>query len=77
MVVASAEMRSPAVSKELGPTEPAKWDNNFFENLFNYEWEQMKSPAGAVAMDVRRTRSADDKVPEAHDSSKRTPIQSC
>ena len=29
-------------------TEPAKWDNNFFDNLFGYEWEQVKSPAGAT-----------------------------
>jgi catalase-peroxidase len=28
-------------------TEPTQWDNNFFENLFNYEWELSKSPAGA------------------------------
>src|SRR5487761_1807689 len=28
-------------------TEPTKWDNGFFENLFGYEWELMKSPAGA------------------------------
>jgi catalase-peroxidase len=28
-------------------TKPTQWDNNFFENLFNYEWELTKSPAGA------------------------------
>ena len=28
-------------------TAPAKWDNNFFENLFNYEWELIKGPGGA------------------------------
>ena len=28
-------------------TEPTKWDNGFFENLFGYEWELTKSPAGA------------------------------
>jgi catalase-peroxidase len=28
-------------------TKPTQWDNNFFENLFNYEWELSKSPAGA------------------------------
>merc|ERR1712098_530458 len=27
-------------------TAPAKWDNNFFDNLFGYEWELVKSPAG-------------------------------
>ena len=29
-------------------TSPAKWDNGYFENLFKYEWEQTKSPAGAT-----------------------------
>ena len=29
-------------------TEPAKWDNNYFDNLFGYEWEQTQSPAGAT-----------------------------
>ena len=28
-------------------TEPTKWDNNFFDNLFNYDWELVRSPAGA------------------------------
>ena len=51
-------------------TEPAKWDNNFFENLFSYDWEQTTSPAGATQW--RPTdRSADDTVPDAHDPDKR------
>ena len=51
-------------------TNPAKWDNNFFENLFGYEWELTRSPAGAQQW--RPTdRAADDRVPDAHDSSKR------
>jgi catalase-peroxidase len=51
-------------------TEPAKWDNNFFQNLFGYEWELTKSPAGAHQW--RPTdRSADNAVPDAHDPSKR------
>ncbi|MFC7287599.1 catalase/peroxidase HPI [Herminiimonas glaciei] len=42
---------------------PALWSNNFFENLFKYEWEITKSPAGAkqwVAKD------AEDIIPDAH-----------
>jgi catalase-peroxidase len=51
-------------------TEPTKWDNDFFENLFSYEWELTKSPAGAHQW--RPTdRAADDTVPDAHDPSKR------
>ncbi len=51
-------------------TEPTKWDNGFFENLFGYEWELTKSPAGAHQW--RPTdRAADDTVPDAHDSSRR------
>jgi catalase-peroxidase len=38
--------RSPAVWKELGPPRP-KWSNGYFDNLFGYEWELVKSPAGA------------------------------
>ncbi len=49
---------------------PVKWDNNFFENLFGYEWELIKSPAGAHQW--RPTdRAADDTVPDAHDPAKR------
>jgi catalase-peroxidase len=51
-------------------TEPTKWDSGFFENLFGYEWELTKSPAGAYQW--RPTdRAADDTVPDAHDPSKR------
>ena len=51
-------------------TSPTKWDNGFFENLFGYEWELTKSPAGAHQW--RPTdRAADDTVPDAHDPSKR------
>jgi catalase-peroxidase len=49
---------------------PIAWDNNFFENLFGYEWELTKSPAGAHQW--RPTdRAADDSVPDAHDPSRR------
>ncbi len=51
-------------------TEPAKWDNNFFDNLFGYEWEQMKSPAGATQW-TPSDASAQGTVPDAHDPSKR------
>ena len=44
---ASAATRSPAARKSPGRTTPTKWSNNFFDNLFNYEWELTKSPAGA------------------------------
>ncbi|HUB71798.1 MAG TPA: catalase/peroxidase HPI [Acidimicrobiales bacterium] len=51
-------------------SNPTKWDNGFFENLFGYEWELTKSPAGAHQW--RPTdRAADGTVPDAHDPSKR------
>jgi catalase-peroxidase len=51
-------------------TDPVTWDNNFFDNLFGYEWELTKSPAGAHQW--RPTdRAADNTVPDAHDPSKR------
>jgi catalase-peroxidase len=49
---------------------PAKWSNNYFWNLFGYDWELTKSPAGAQQwqpMHGAGTKS----VPDAHDSSKR------
>ncbi|ELS00912.1 catalase/peroxidase HPI [Xenococcus sp. PCC 7305] len=53
---------------------PVKWDNNYFENLFNYEWELTKSPAGAHQW-IPAGGAAADAVPDAHDSSRRhTPI---
>jgi len=51
-------------------TEPAKWDNNFFDNLFGFEWEQTKSPAGATQW-TPKDPSAKGTVPDAHDPSKR------
>jgi catalase-peroxidase len=49
---------------------PIHWDNGFFENLFGYEWELTKSPAGAHQW--RPTdRAADDTVPDAHDPTRR------
>ncbi|WP_256474503.1 catalase/peroxidase HPI [Mucilaginibacter aurantiaciroseus] len=49
-------------------TTPTQWSNNYFENLFGFEWELTKSPAGAhqwVAKD------AEDIIPDAYDSSKK------
>jgi catalase-peroxidase len=50
-------------------TAPATWDNNFFDNLFGYEWEQTKSPAGAAQW-TPTDASAKGTVPDAHDPSK-------
>ena len=49
-------------------TSPAKWDNNFFENLFGYEWELTKSPAGAYQWTPKDGGGA-NTVPDAHDAS--------
>jgi len=46
--------------------DPATWDNGFFDNLFGYEWELTKSPAGAHQWHPT-DRAADDTVPDAHD----------
>ena len=51
-------------------TTPTKWSNNFFENLFGYEWELTKSPAGAFQWKPQGNAGA-DTVPDAHDPSKR------
>ena len=51
-------------------TAPTKWDNNFFENLFNYEWELGKGPGGAWQW-TPKDESAQDTVPDAHDPSKK------
>ena len=49
-------------------TNPIKWDNNYFENLFGYEWELTKSPAGAHQW-TPKDASAAGTVPDAHDPS--------
>ena len=51
-------------------TSPAKWDNDFFNILFGFEWELTKSPAGAHQWKPK-DGAAVDTVPDAHDSSKR------
>ncbi len=49
---------------------PTKWSNNFFENLFDYEWELTKSPAGAYQWKPRG-QAGSGSVPHAHDPEKR------
>lgn len=51
-------------------TTPTKWSNNFFQNLFGYEWELTKSPAGAQQWTPKGGAGA-GTVPDAFDSSKR------
>jgi catalase-peroxidase len=50
-------------------TTPTKWSNNYFENLFKYEWELTKSPAGAYQWIPKHSAGA-GTVPDAHDPSK-------
>ena len=55
-------------------TTPTKWSNNFFWNLFGYEWELTKSPAGAHQWIPKHGMGA-NSVPDAHDPAKRhTPV---
>jgi catalase-peroxidase len=55
-------------------TTPTKWSNNYFWNLFGYEWELTKSPAGAHQWIPKHGMGA-ETVPDAHNPSKRhTPI---
>lgn len=51
-------------------TSPTKWSNNYFENLFGYEWELTKSPAGANQWKPKGGAGA-GLVPDAHDPSKK------
>ncbi len=51
-------------------TTPTKWSNNFFDNLFAFEWELTKSPAGAHQWRPKDGAGA-GTVPDAHDKSKR------
>ena len=50
-------------------TTPTKWSNNYFENLFGFEWELSKSPAGAHQWKPKNGAGA-GTVPDAHDPSK-------
>ncbi len=49
---------------------PTRWSNNFFWNLFGYEWELTKSPAGAHQWQPKNGAGA-GSIPDAHDKSKR------
>src|SRR5712691_637401 len=51
-------------------TTPTKWSNNFFTNLFSYEWELTKSPAGAHQW-TPKNGAGNGSAPDAHDPSKR------
>jgi catalase-peroxidase len=51
-------------------TEPTKWDNNFFDNMFGYEWELTTGPGGANQW-TPTDASAADTVPDAHDPAKK------
>jgi catalase-peroxidase len=51
-------------------TNPIQWDNNYFDNLFGYEWELTKSPAGAHQWTPKEA-SAAGTVPDAHDPAKK------
>ena len=51
-------------------TTPTKWSNNFFENLFGYEWELTKSPAGAQQWKPKNN-AGEGLIPDAHDASKK------
>ena len=47
---------------------PTKWSNHFFDNLFKFEWELTKSPAGAYQW---KAKGAEATIPDAHDPSKK------
>ena len=49
-------------------TTPVRWGNNYFENLFKYEWELTRSPAGAYQWVAK---DAPEIIPDAHDPSKK------
>ena len=49
---------------------PAAWTHNYLENLYAYEWEQTRSPAGAIQW-IPKGGAASNLVPDAHDPSKR------
>ncbi|MEA2208911.1 MAG: catalase-peroxidase [Solirubrobacteraceae bacterium] len=54
-------------------SEPTKWNNDFLDNLFRYEWQLTESPAGAKQW-TPKDPEPDDLVPDAHDPSKRSPV---
>ena len=48
-------------------TTPTKWSNNYFENLFEFDWELTKSPGGAHQWTPKDGKGS-ETVPDAHDS---------
>jgi catalase-peroxidase len=52
--------------------EPTKWDNGYLDMLFTYEWELVKSPAGAQQW-VAKNVKPEHLIPDAHDPSKKSP----
>ncbi len=54
-------------------SEPTKWNNDFLDNLFKYEWKLAESPAGAKQW-TPENPDPDDMVPDAHDPSKSSPV---
>jgi catalase-peroxidase len=51
---------------------PTKWDTGYFDMLFGYEWEKVKSPAGAWQWQAKDVKP-EDMIPDAHDPSKKHP----
>jgi catalase-peroxidase len=62
---------SSGIEGAWNPT-PTKWDNNYLDTLFKYDWDLVKSPAGAQQW-VPSDPAAGDLVPDAHDPSKSQP----
>jgi catalase-peroxidase len=58
--------------KAPGPQNPTQWDNSYLENLFNYEWEQTKSPSGAIQW--QPSNSDAPKTPDAHQTDVEHPL---
>ena len=65
---ARAATPSPAASRSPGPPTPTQWSNSFFDNLFGYEWELTKSPAGANQWQPKDGAGA-NTVPDPEDGS--------
>jgi len=53
-------------------SNPTRWDNGYLDTLFRYEWELVKSPAGAWQYQAKDVRE-EDMIPDAHDPSKKHP----
>ncbi len=53
---------------------PTQWDMGYFKVLFKYDWEQVKSPAGAIQWRAKNV-APEDMIPDAHDPSKKHPPQ--